>query len=237
MMQVSNVSNLQAQKYVSCLFQHKKKSELHFKCFWSYEMRETKVFWWPLKRPGWVGLLFLKTNLGSFTTDTSCQLDVLGHDSNSLSVNGTQVSVFKQADQVTFASFLEGHDSGALESEISLEVLSNLSHESLERQLSDQQLSRLLVSSDFSQGNGSWSVSVRFLHTTSWGRALSCCLGCQLLSGSFTTGWFSCSLLRSCHLDRLVIVVLYCDEKSKKIISANYTGQFWITGHHLSNNI
>jgi len=112
-------------------------------------------------------LLLLKTNLSSFTTDTSCQLDVLWHDSNSLSVNGTQVSVFKQADQVTFASFLEGHDCGALESEIGLEVLGNFSHESLERQLSDQQLSGLLVSSDLSQGNGSWSVSVRLLHTTS----------------------------------------------------------------------
>lgn len=153
-------------------------------------------------------MCLLKTNLSSFTTDTSCQLDVLRHDRNSLGVNRAQVGILKQADQVAFASFLQSHDSGALESEISLEVLGNFSHESLERQLSDQQLSRLLVSSDFSQSNCSWSVSVRLLDTTSRGRALSCGLGCQLLSGSFTTGTLSCSLFCSCHF--VFVVFLLC---------------------------
>ena len=171
--------------------------------------------WWPLKRPGWVVLLLellLRANLSSFTTDSSCQLDVLGHDRNSFGVDRAQVSVFEQTDQVALASFLQGHDSGALESEVGLEVLSDFTDKSLEGQLSDQQLSWLLVSSDLSQGNCSWSVSVRFLHTTSWRRTLSCCLGCQLLSGSFSTSTLSCSLLCSCHLvllfELLVVVVV-----------------------------
>ena len=75
-------------------------------------------------------MCLLKTNLSSFTTDTSCQLDVLRHDRNSLGVNRAQVGILKQADQVAFASFLQSHDSGALESEISLEVLGNFSYES-----------------------------------------------------------------------------------------------------------
>ena len=147
-------------------------------------------------------------NLSTFSTDSSCQLDVLRHDRNSFSVNCTQVGIFKQADQVTLASFLQGHDSSALETQVSLEVLSNFSHQSLEGQLSDQQLSWLLVSSDLSQGNSSWSVSVRLLHTTSWGSALSCCLRCQLLPWGFTTSTLSCCLLRSCHLVFVFLLLL-----------------------------
>ena len=154
----------------------------------------------------------VSTNLSSFTTDSSRELDVLRHDCNSLGMDRAQVGVFEQADQVALTGFLQGHNCCALESQISLEVLSDFTDKTLERQLSDQQLSWLLISSDFSQSDCSWSVSVRFFHTTSWGRALSCCLRCQLLSGSFTTSTLSCSLLRSCHLSlsssRLLVLVV-----------------------------
>ena len=139
-------------------------------------------------------------------------LDVLRHDCNSLGMDGAQVGVFEHADQVALTGFLQGHDCCALESQISLEVLSDFTDKTLERQLSDQQLSWLLISSDFSQSDCSWSVSVRFFQTTSWGSALACCLRCQLLSGSFTTSTLSCSLLRSCHLSssssRLLVLVV-----------------------------
>ena len=88
-----------------------------------------------------VELLLMRTNLSSFTTDSSCELDVLGHDGHSFGVDRTQVGVFEQADQVALTSFLQGHDRGALESEIGLEVLSDFTDKSLEGQLSDQQLS------------------------------------------------------------------------------------------------
>ena len=104
--------------------------------------------------------------LGSFSSDSSGQLDVLGHDRDSLGVDCAQVGVFEQADQVALTGFLKGHDGSALESQVSLEVLCNLSHQSLEWQLSDQQLSGLLVSSDFPQSYCARSVSVRLLHTT-----------------------------------------------------------------------
>ena len=79
--------------------------------------------------------------LSSLSSDSPGQLDVLGHDGDTLGVDGAQVGVLKQADQVALAGFLQGHDGGALESEIGLEVLGNLSHEPLEGKLSDQQLS------------------------------------------------------------------------------------------------
>lgn len=104
--------------------------------------------------------------LSSLSSDSPGKLDVLGHDRDSLGVDGAQVGVLEQADQVALACFLQGHDRSALESQVSLEVLGNLTDQSLERQLSDQELSRLLVSSDLSQGHSSWSVSVRLLDSS-----------------------------------------------------------------------
>lgn len=46
-------------------------------------------------------------NLGSFTTDTSGQLDVFGHNGDTLSMDGAQIGVFKQTNQVCFTSLLQ----------------------------------------------------------------------------------------------------------------------------------
>ena len=128
-------------------------------------------------------------------------MDVLWHDGDSLGVDGAQVGVFEEADQVGFAGFLESCDSGRLESQVGLEVLGDLSDQTLEWELSDEKLGRLLVSSDLSKSDGSWSVSVRFLYSScGWG-ALSGSLGGQLFSWSFTSSRFSCSLLGSSHFD------------------------------------
>ena len=78
-------------------------------------------------------------------TDPPGQLDILGHDSDPLGVDGTQVGVFEQAHQVGLACLLQGHHSRALEPQVSLEVLGNLTDETLEWQLADEQFSRLLV--------------------------------------------------------------------------------------------
>ncbi|CAH3044955.1 unnamed protein product, partial [Porites lobata] len=82
--------------------------------------------------------------LCSFSTDSSGQLNVLGHDGDALSVDGAQVGVFKQTNKVSFASLLKSHHSRALETQIGLEVLSDFSHKTLEGQLADQQLGALL---------------------------------------------------------------------------------------------
>jgi len=61
--------------------------------------------------------------------------------------------------------------------------LSNFSDKSLEGELSNQELGRLLVSSNLSESDGTWLVSVGLLDTTSAGSALSGSLGCKLFSG------------------------------------------------------
>ena len=45
-------------------------------------------------------------HLSSLSPYPASQLDVFGHDGDSLSVDGTQISIFKQTHQVRFASLL-----------------------------------------------------------------------------------------------------------------------------------
>lgn len=94
-----------------------------------------------LKKAGFCLVLVVDLDLSTFSTDASSKLHVLGHDRNSLSVDGAQVGIFEEADQVALGRFLQGHDRSALESEIGFEVLSDFTNKSLERQLADQELS------------------------------------------------------------------------------------------------
>ena len=137
--------------------------------------------------------------LCSLAADPACKLDVLGHDGDSLGVDGAQVRVFKQTDQVSLAGLLKGHHGGALEAQVGLEVLSNLADQALEGQLADQQLSGFLVTTDLTESDSSRSVPVRFLHSTSGRRALSRRLGGELFSWSLSSSRFSRGLLCASH--------------------------------------
>ena len=98
----------------------------------------------------------------------------------------------EKTSKVGLSCLLKSQDGRSLESQISLKILGDFSDKSLERKLSDQELSRLLVSSDLTKSDGTRSVSVRLFDTTSSWSGLSGSLGRQLLSWSFT----SCGLTR-----------------------------------------
>ena len=78
--------------------------------------------------------------LSTFSTDTAGKLDVLGHDGHTLGVDGAQVGVLEETDQVSLAGLLQSHDGGALEAQIGLEVLGDLTDETLEGELADEEL-------------------------------------------------------------------------------------------------
>jgi histone H3 len=139
--------------------------------------------------------------LGSLATDSSSQLDILWHDSNSLGVNGAQVSVFKETDQVSLTSFLEGTNGGALEPEISFEVLSNFSHKTLEGQLADQQLGRFLVTTNFTKSHSTGTITMGLLYSSSGRGRFTGSLGGQLFPGSLSSGRFTSSLLCTGHVE------------------------------------
>jgi len=88
-------------------------------------------------------------------------------------VDGAEIGVFEKSNEVGFSGFLKSEDSGALESEFLLEFVGNFSDKSLEWELSDEEISGFLVFSNFSKSDGTRSVSVWLLDTTSGWGALS----------------------------------------------------------------
>ena len=123
-------------------------------------------------------------------------------------MNSTEVSVLEKRHQVGLSCFLEGQDSLALESDFLLELSSDLTNQSLEGQLSDEQVSlnkstkarenptesvghqvityALLEFSDLSEGNGSGFEAVRLLDSgNDGGRLPGDFLSRQLLAGHF----------------------------------------------------
>ena len=97
-------------------------------------------------------------------------------------MDGAKVCVLKESDEVCFSSFLKSKNCRALETKVSLELLSDLANQALEWELANEELSRLLVSPDFSEGDSAWAISVGLLHASSGWGILAGCLGGELLT-------------------------------------------------------
>ena len=90
--------------------------------------KRTKFFGVPL------GLV-----LRPLTPDPPCQLNVFGHNGHPLSMHSAKVGILEEAYQVCFRDLLQRHYCPTLKSDVYLaEVLSKLSHQSLEWQLPDE---------------------------------------------------------------------------------------------------
>ena len=140
-------------------------------------------------------------DLGALSADTAGQLDVLGHDGDTLGVDGAQVGVLEETHQVSLAGLLQSHDGGALEAQVGLEVLGDLADQTLEGQLADQQLGALLVTTDLTESDGSGPVPVGLLDASGGGGGLASGLGGQLLARSLSSGRLAGGLLSTGHLD------------------------------------
>jgi hypothetical protein len=127
-------------------------------------------------------------------------LNILRHDSNTLGVDGAEVGVFKETDEVRLGSLLKGEDGRSLETKVGLEVLGNLTDETLERKLSNQKVGTLLVTTDLTKSDGSRTVSVRLLDTSSGRGRLTSRLGRELLTRSLSSGRFTSGLLSAGHV-------------------------------------
>jgi hypothetical protein len=117
--------------------------------------------------------------LSAFSADAASQLDVLRHDGHAFGVDGAEVGVLEETDEVGLRSLLEGHDGGGLEPQVGLEVLSNLTDQALEGELSDEELGGLLVTPDLTKGDRTRTITVGFLNAT-WKRTLRTNI-CQLI--------------------------------------------------------
>jgi hypothetical protein len=131
--------------------------------------------------------------------NTARQLNVLGHDSNPLAMDGAEIGLLKQPNKVRLCAFLKSHKSMVPKQEIRPEVLSNLTHQPLERGFEDEELSPLLILPDLTQGHSAWAEVERLLDPSSARSGLACSLGGQGLPRSLAASGLSRSLLRACH--------------------------------------
>ena len=140
-----------------------------------------------------------RINLSTLSADTAGELDVLGHDGDTLGVDGAQVGVLEESYEVGFGSFLESHDGRALETQISLEVLGDFTDQALEGKLADEELSALLVTTDLTESYSTGPVSVGLLDTSCGRGGLASCLGGELLAWGLASCGLACGLLGTSH--------------------------------------
>ena len=67
-------------------------------------------------------------SLTTLTTEAAGELDVLALDGDTLGVDGAQVGVLEEGDEVRLDGLLEGTDGGGLEAEVGLEVLGDFTN-------------------------------------------------------------------------------------------------------------
>ena len=129
--------------------------------------------------------------LGSFTTEAASELDVFGLDGDTLGVDGAEIGVLKERDEVGLNRLLKSADGRGLEAEVGLEILSDFTDETLEGELSDQELGGLLVATDLTKSDSSWLISVGLLDTSGRRGGLSGGLGSKLLTRGLASGRFT----------------------------------------------
>ena len=117
-------------------------------------------------------------------------------------MDGAEVGVLEQSHQVSLGGFLQSKYCGRLKPKILFEVLGNLADQTLEGQLADQEVGRLLVCADLAEGDGSWAVAVGLLDAADTPDAggLAGGLGGELVAGGLASGVFAGGLLGSSHL-------------------------------------
>jgi histone H3 len=134
---------------------------------------------------GYAPLLSCRSrHLRALTTDAAGEVDVTGHDGDTLGVDGAQVGVLKQTNDVGLSGLLKSEDGRGLEAEIALEVLGDFANEAL----------------DLTKSHSAGAVAVGLLDTSGGGGALAGGLGGEGLAGGFATGRFAGSLLGTSHL-------------------------------------
>ena len=118
-------------------------------------------------------------------------------------MDGAEVGVLEEADEVSLGRLLEGEDGGGLEPEVGLEVLGDLADEALEGELADEELGGLLVLADLAESDGTGPVAVGLLDATGGGGGLASRLGGELLAG----GLASVDLRAVCLVRAMVLVL------------------------------
>merc|ERR1719328_539722 len=116
-------------------------------------------------------------------------------------MDGAQVGIFEKSNQISLGCFLKSHDSARLKSQVSLEILSNFTNKSLEGQLANQKLGRLLVTTNFTKSHSTGTITMWFLHSSGSRSRFPCSFCSQLFTRSLSSGGFTGGLFGTSHLE------------------------------------
>ena len=133
------------------------------------------------------------------TADTASKGHVTGRDGDTLSVKAEKVRVLEETNEVSLSSLLKSKDGGGRETEVVLEGRRDLTNKTLEGELADEEISGLLVSTDFTDSDGTRAITVSLLDTTGSGGRLAGSLGSKRGTGSLTTERLTISTLSTSH--------------------------------------
>ena len=98
--------------------------------------------------------------------DAANQLHVCDGDGLLLAVQGCNIGVLHENDNVALCCMLQRLDSTFRPLEVTTDVLRDFLDETGERRLAEQQIFRLLVLADLTEGNSAWAVAHFFLCDT-----------------------------------------------------------------------
>lgn len=127
-------------------------------------------------------------------------MHVFWHDRDPLGVDGAQVRIFKETDQVGFARFLKGQNRSALETNVRLVILSNFANKALEGRHANEQVRALLVLADLAERDRARAVAVRLFNPPGRRRTLLAGLERgQNLPGGLASGRLAGGLLGASH--------------------------------------
>lgn len=80
-------------------------------------------------------------------------------DSDPLGVDGAEVGVFEERDEIGLDGLLKGTDGRRLKSQVGLEVLCDFTDQALEGQLADQEFRRFLIATNLTERDGTCSTT------------------------------------------------------------------------------
>ena len=140
-----------------------------------------------------------KLNLSPFPTDAASELDILGHDGHALGVDGTQVGVLEEPNQVSFARFCSCHNGRILKPQLSHEISRYVTNQIAGSDNNGLRSSVLfMVTANLSEGHVP-TIAMRFLDASSCGCRFAGGLGRQLLSRCFASCTLTSSLFCTSH--------------------------------------
>lgn len=141
----------------------------------------------------------MPAGLRTLPANPASELHVLGVDGHALGMNRAEVGVLKEAHEIGFGSLLKCLNRQGLKPEVRTEIARDLTNQTLEWTLADEELRALLVPTDLTQRNGARAVPVCLDRLAGAFGCLPGRLSGQCPTRGLASHALACGLLCACH--------------------------------------